>query len=51
MKKFNPGEIAPETGFYKVVDKNGNILDKVSVAKGDRLPPTQSKDYCYELDY
>lgn len=51
LKKFNPGDIAPETGFYRVVDQNGRTLDKVSVSKGDRLPPTQSKDYYYELDY
>lgn len=48
MKKYNPGDIAPKTGYYKVIDKKGNTLDKVSVSKGDRLPPTQSKDYFYE---
>ena len=51
MKRFNPGDIAPETGFYRVVDQDGKTLDKVSVSKGDRLPPTQSKNYYYELDY
>ena len=51
MQKFNPGDVAPETAFYRVVDQNGKTLDKVSVSKGDRLPPTQRKDYYYELDY
>jgi len=50
MKKYNPGDIAPKTGFYKVIDSNGKTLDRVSVNKGDRLPPTQSKDYFYESD-
>lgn len=51
MKKINPGDVAPQTGFYRVVDQDGRTLDKVSVTKGDRLPPTQSKDYYYEIDY
>ena len=50
MKKFNPGDIAPKTGYYKVTDARGKTLDKVSVNKGDRLPPTQSSDYYYEFD-
>lgn len=50
MTKLNPGDIAPKTGHYKVVDKKGRTLDTVSVKQGDRLPPTQSKDYYYEID-
>lgn len=50
MRKLNPGDIAPKTGYYKIIDSQGKTLDKVSVRKGDRLPPTQSKDYFYEVD-
>ncbi len=50
MTKLNPGDIAPKTGHYKVVDKKGRTLDTISVKQGDRLPPTQSKDYYYEID-
>ena len=49
MQKFNPGEIAPKTGYYEVVDANGKVLDTVSVQKGNRLPPTQSSEYCYQI--
>ncbi len=49
MQKFNPGDIAPRTGYYNVVDENGNVIDTVSVQKGNRLPPTQSSDYWYEF--
>lgn len=47
MKKYNPGDIAPQSGKYCVCDKNGKIMDKVDVEKGDHLPPTQSADYYY----
>lgn len=50
MKKFNPGDVAPRTGCYRVTDARGKTLDKISVNKGDRLPPTQSSDYYYEFD-
>ena len=49
MQKFNPGEIAPRTGDYNVVESDGTVLDTVSVAQGNRFPPTQSSDYHYEF--
>ncbi len=50
MRKFNPGDIAPMTGKYSVVDKNGKVLDTINCDKGNRLPPTQSSEYYYELE-
>ena len=50
MKKFKSGDIAPETGFYRIVDKNGNTLYKIMVYKGDRLPPVE-ESYYYALDF
>ncbi len=47
MQKLNPGDIAPTTGRYKVVDSHGNKLDVVEVQEGNRLPPTQSSEYYY----
>ncbi|MBQ9482534.1 MAG: YjzC family protein [Clostridia bacterium] len=49
MQKFNPGEVAPRTGYYNVIDSNGSVLDTISVEKGNRFPPTQSSDYHYEF--
>ena len=41
--KFNPGETAPKTGTYNVVDSNGKVMNTAEVKKGQTLPPTQSK--------
>ena len=49
MRKLNPGDIAPQTGSYNVVDGQGKILDTISVVKGNRLPPTQSSEFYYEI--
>ncbi len=49
MQKLNPGDTAPQTGCYNVVDKNGKVLDTITVKKGNRMPPTQSSDYYYEF--
>lgn len=51
MHKLNPGDLAPKTGNYAVCDKNGRHMASVSVQKGDHLPPTQSSEYYYELEY
>ena len=50
MRKLNPGDIAPISGRYKIVDEKGNCLDVISCDKGNRLPPTQSSDYYYEIE-
>ena len=47
--KFNPGEIAPTTGTYMVVDDNGQRQYTVDMNKGETLPPTQSSRYHYEI--
>lgn len=48
MQKFNPGEIAPKSGEYNVIGRDGSIVGTVHVSKGDRLPPTQSPDHHFE---
>jgi len=50
MEKLNPGDIAPITGRYKVMNKNGECLDVISCDQGNRLPPTQSSEYFYEIE-
>ncbi|MBQ2717684.1 MAG: hypothetical protein IJF75_03700 [Clostridia bacterium] len=49
MKKLNPGDVAPQSGRYNVLDSQGQVLDTIQVDKGNRLPPTQSSEYYYEL--
>lgn len=48
--KYQPGETAPKSGEYKVVDSNGNVVNKVSMQKGQTLPPTQSGRHHFEID-
>ncbi len=46
--RLNPGEMAPRTGNYNVVDANGEVVNSVFMNQGDTMPPTQSSDYHYE---
>lgn len=46
--RLNPGEMAPRTGNYNVVDANGEKVNTVFMNAGDTMPPTQSSDYHYE---
>lgn len=39
--KLHSGEIAPKTGSYNVIDRDGNVRGTVRVKKGDRIPPTR----------
>ncbi|MCL2674997.1 MAG: hypothetical protein FWE84_00155 [Firmicutes bacterium] len=42
MQKLTSGQIAPWTGEYSVISRNGRTVGTIHVNKGDRLPPTQS---------
>lgn len=48
--KFQSGETAPKSGEYRVVDSNGKLVNKVSMQKGQTLPPTQSSKHHFEID-
>lgn len=49
MNKWNPGDVAPETSKYNVVDdKTGKKINVVDLKKGQRFPPTQSSKNHYE---
>ena len=40
MKYFRPGNIAPSSGQYKVVDALGNYLSaEITLSKGEKFPP------------
>lgn len=41
--KFNPGETAPKTGTYNVVDSNGKVMNTAEVKKGQTLPHTEQQ--------
>ncbi len=48
MEKWNPGDVAPATKIYNVVDKSGKKINTADVKKGQRFPPTQSAQHHYE---
>ncbi len=50
MKKFNPGDKAPETTFYRIVSDQGKTLSSVMMNKGERFPPLDCKNCYYVLD-
>jgi hypothetical protein len=50
MQKFKPGELAPKSGQYRIVDANGQTMYTVDVERGEHLPPTQSSDWHLEID-
>ncbi len=48
--RLNCGDVCPKTASYKVVDSNGNVVNKIFVGQGETMPPTQVKNCHYELD-
>jgi len=48
--KLNSGEIAPKTGTYNVIGKDGKVVGTVQVKKGDRIPPTRKQASHFEID-
>ena len=47
--KLEPGQYAPRTATYDVVDASGKICGSVSVEKGQKMPPTHDASHHYEL--
>lgn len=46
--RLNCGDICPKTGSYKVIDKEGKIVNKIYVGEGETMPPTPESDWHYE---
>ena len=47
--KLNSGDYAPRSGAYKVVDSQGKTVNKIYIAEGETLPPTQTSGCHYEF--
>ncbi len=47
--KYKPGEKAPKTGTYKMVDASGKTVNTVYVDKNDTLPPCFNSSCHYEM--
>lgn len=47
--RLHPGDVAPTTGTYNVVDELGTRQYTVDMNKGETMPPTQSSKYHYEI--
>lgn len=50
MMKLQAGEYAPKSGTYNVVDETGAHQYTVDMQKGEKMPPTQSSTYHYEME-
>ena len=50
MTKLNPGDNAPKSGTYAILNSKGKKIGTVQVQKGNRMPPTQSSEYYYEFE-
>jgi len=48
--QLNPGDVAPKTGEFRLVDESGNTIGSVHVSAGDRMPPCQSSGQHYEIE-
>lgn len=47
--RLEPGQYAPKTATYDVVDEQGKVCGSVSVEKGQKMPPTHKASHYYEL--
>ena len=47
--RLMPGDIAPQSGLYNVLEADGIIVDKKTVGRGHRFPPTAQGSQYYEL--
>lgn len=47
--KLNPGDKAPKTCSCCLCNKDGEVIDRVDVEEGKRLPPTQDPSYYYDI--
>lgn len=46
--KFRSGETAPQSGQYKMIDENGEVINTVDLQKGQTFPPTPSSSCHFE---
>lgn len=47
--RLNCGDICPKSGSYKVIDRDGDVVNTVYVDEGETMPPTQKSDCYYEM--
>ncbi len=48
--RLTPGQNAPRSGSYKVIDSRGRNVGSVYMEAGERMPPTQQEGGHYEMD-
>ena len=46
--QYKPGETAPKTGSYKMVNEQGKVINTVDVQKGQSFPPCPRSGCHYE---
>ena len=48
--RLNCGDTWPKSGYYKVLDAKGNLINTVYVDEGESMPPTQYSHCHYESE-
>lgn len=48
--RLNSGDVCPKTGAYKVIDKDGRVVNTIYVGEGETMPPTQYSGCHYEFE-
>ena len=48
--RLNCGDICPKTGSYKVINREGKVVNTIYVGEGETMPPTQISDCYYESE-
>ena len=44
------GDVCPKTGAYKVLNRDGKLLNSVFVGEGETMPPTAQESCYFEFD-
>lgn len=51
MQKFKSGQKAPQSGDYRIVNENGQVVRSgVTLDKGDSFPPTPGSNQFFEKE-
>lgn len=47
MKRYRPGEKAPQTGYFSAIDHNGENNGEIYLEKGQHFPKTKYEGSFY----
>ncbi len=48
--RLDPGDVCPRTGAYRLIDRDGRLVNTIYVGEGELMPPTQYSGCHYEWE-